>query len=191
MLKLNEQDSFAEGAERKCYIHPNNPKLCIKIKKPDCGADQNKLESFYFSILKFKNINSDNLLPKLYGAVTTNLGEGLVYELVLDSNGQRSQSVSDYIQQEVLSLEQAQNIVQGLFDELEINGILMDDKNPENILLRRNEKGEYMPILIDGFGAKKFSLKFLIGAFFTSYAKFKTRKRAKQLITKMRLELGG
>ena len=31
MIKLNEESSFAEGGNRKCFISPQDPNRCLKV----------------------------------------------------------------------------------------------------------------------------------------------------------------
>ncbi|TRX58157.1 YrbL family protein [Thalassomonas sp. M1454] len=186
MLQLKVDNYFAQGAERRCYQHPTNSAVCIKIPRSDAQADQNRIEKFYFSILKFRKVKTENILPKLYGPIITNLGKGLMFEMITDHDGKRSLTINDYISSKQITIENAETIIWQLCNSLSAKGILMDDKNPENILLKKSSNGDLVPILIDGFGAKTFSFKFIVGALLPFYARFKTKKRSKQLIDKMR-----
>ena len=31
MINLSDATPFAEGGNRKCYVHPNNPDRCLKV----------------------------------------------------------------------------------------------------------------------------------------------------------------
>ena len=190
MLKLKDKSSFAEGDLRKCYIHPRHSNLCVKVQKTDALNDQNAIEKWYFSILRYRKVNYKNILPTFNGTVNTDMGEGLVYELVIDNDGERSRSIADYIKQRQLTIEQAEALIKKLSNKLVNHGMILEDKNPENILLKKVQENKFIPILVDGFGAKSLGIKFFIGAFIPFYAKYKTLKRTKQMIEKIRLELG-
>ena len=34
MIVLSNSTPFAEGGNRKCYVHPNNPDRCLKVVHP-------------------------------------------------------------------------------------------------------------------------------------------------------------
>jgi len=38
MIEVKEEDYIGEGEFQKCYVHPNNKNLCIKIMKPREGV---------------------------------------------------------------------------------------------------------------------------------------------------------
>lgn len=39
ILKVKDEHYIAEGLARKCYKHPNNQDLCIKIGHPSVAFD--------------------------------------------------------------------------------------------------------------------------------------------------------
>ena len=82
------------GRHRVCYIHPEDPRKCIKvIYNPDPHAFQEiKREVAYYRRLE-KYLKDWSGLPKFYGEVQTNLGRGFVYDRVIDFDGQPSKTI--------------------------------------------------------------------------------------------------
>ena len=161
-----------------------NPNVCIKVQIKGISRNQNKLERFYLAVLRLKNIDYKNVLPNFYGTVDTNLGAGMMYELIRDYDGNISRSLSHYLRYNIITLKQAEIFIIQLQQSLLANSILLEDKNIENIL-KKDERSNFTPILIDGFGGKRLEIKFIFASFISLYSKFKTRKRVKQMITKM------
>ena len=60
MINLSDAAPFAEGGNRKCYVHPNNPNRCLKVVHPGLLQEIKKNKPWY---KRFRSIDSfdDNL----------------------------------------------------------------------------------------------------------------------------------
>lgn len=85
---------ISEGAFRVCYEHPENPEWCIRVAKKKDNLKVLKLELANFQ--KVKNILSDYVTSYQEELVDTDLGLGLVSELLRDDDGKISESVYEY-----------------------------------------------------------------------------------------------
>lgn len=118
MLNLKSLDkAFTQGGNRLCFFHPEDSGRCIKIARPDRTPelrrkqksfpknlkpldrfDENKNE---FSEIKRiqKNIGDKafSLIPRCYGFVDTDLGQGLCLEMIKDDDGKVSLSLKQYL----------------------------------------------------------------------------------------------
>ena len=63
MIVLSNSTPFAEGGNRKCYVHPNNPDRCLKVVHPGLLEKIIKNKPWYKK-LRSKNSFDDNLREK-------------------------------------------------------------------------------------------------------------------------------
>lgn len=92
MLTLNKM--ISEGAFRVCYEHPENPKWCIRVAKKQDNLKVLKLELENYR--KVKAHLAAYLTAYEEELVDTDLGLGLVSELLRDDDGKISQPVYQY-----------------------------------------------------------------------------------------------
>ena len=121
MLKLSVLQPFASGEERDVYRHPEDDRKCIKISnvRPPVDFRPETLRDWLFWVTRGRNtgyfdINyTDALfyrqldqrndpevfqhLPKCYGLVDTDLGKGLVCELIRNEDGTPCITMKQYI----------------------------------------------------------------------------------------------
>ncbi len=117
MLRLLSEKPFAQGGNRLCFIHPEDPCLCVKVRRPDFTLEDLRrkkgfpkslrpLSSFddnleeYRVMCRFKKTYDDVIyrhVSRCYGFVETDLGKGLVSELIRDEGQKISQTLKKYI----------------------------------------------------------------------------------------------
>lgn len=116
-LTLRDLKPFAEGGNRLCFVHPENPDLCVKVRRPDYTlADLRRSKGFPRNLKPLSSFD-DNLeelkvmqrlqaehgdriyqhVSRCHGMQRTDLGNGLVSELIRDRNGPISLSVKMYL----------------------------------------------------------------------------------------------
>lgn len=143
MLHLDDSLFFAQGYTRKCFIHPDNENLCIKIP---LFSEQERLKSImksivrenkYLQSLENRNVNWDHI-SRYKGDVATNLGTGSVYHLIRDADGHISKSLDHYLQQlstikqyETELIKQLSN----LYFYMHENKVLTTSLLPRNIVI--------------------------------------------------------
>lgn len=104
MLLLNNSLFFAKGTNRKCYFHPEDQNLCIKIPFQEKNKRQRRIlrnikrENNYYKKLSESTISWEHL-SQYYGDVNTTLGEGSVYQIIRDSEGNIAKSLDEHLQQ--------------------------------------------------------------------------------------------
>jgi len=151
MLTIDTSLLIGKGANRYCYQHPQDANKCIKI-----GIDQNspndKLEKKYYQLLLKRNI-SWNMLAKYCGEENTDLGKGLVFELIRDFSGQVSNTLEYYTE------NASQIFSDDLFDALLLlkpylieQQIILRNLKPYNLVYQRINKEEGKMVIIDNIG---------------------------------------
>ncbi|MFC3022266.1 YrbL family protein [Vibrio zhugei] len=177
-VTLSEKLYLAEGSCRTVYQHPSADNLCIKVNhNPD--KDRNITE-----IVFFKNHRKQPLdfISHYEGTIDTNLGKGVVTEIVKDHDGSVSKSLEDYIRDGVLSIEQALAYVMDLQKQVLTYGVLLHDDGIQNILMRKEVDGSLTPVLIDGFGPRDMSLKAITRMLLRPLAKHKSKQVVKGMM---------
>lgn len=178
MLNLNDCLYLSSGDNRDVYFHPNEINRCVKI-------DKSELKSNTTEEMAFKKYSGCKSLPNFYGVEDTNLGKGLVVELVVDYDGVISKSIEYYLQNGEIDVSEGLIFMSVLSDDLIKHKILLHDTHLHNILLRKNADMSFTPIMIDGFGPKLINAKNVIRVKFPLLAKRKNRSLWKVMLKKV------
>jgi len=173
MLELKDDLKFAQGGRRYCYVHPDDPSKCIKVLKPRGDPARRRQRSPWYKKLRSLASFDDNLrelaafekmsahdssiwefFPKCYGMHSTNLGQGIVTDLVRDANGEISLTLREYIKQHGTSSDLLQALDR-FYAKLIEERVMTRDLLDHNLVV--NMQSERMTILlIDGFGSSDF-----------------------------------
>jgi len=151
-LNLNDTDFLAKGSERACYTHPQDKDKAIKLSyEQNIGRDkQSNIEIKYYEELIKKDIDWKHL-PKYYGEITTNQGNGFIIEMIRDYDGQVSKSFAYYLNNN--GLEPYTNMILEYKNFFLKHHIIFNyGMMPKNILIRKNSETEAHLVLIDGLG---------------------------------------
>jgi hypothetical protein len=109
-VPLSQIEPFARGGNRVCYVHPDIPHCCVKVLRPDftlqdrrrkkrfpgnlrslASFDDNRQEaSVVASLLRRHGESIHQHIYRCDGFVETDLGPGLLTELVRDADGRIS-----------------------------------------------------------------------------------------------------
>lgn len=155
IINLNETLLYGKGTHKKCYVHPNNKDLCIKLPYNDDGKDDILREIDYMRILEKRKKNYE-ILPQYYGIVETNLGSGYVFEIIRDYNGNKCKTLEDFITSPSLFTENFNlivNMLKKLKNELYNNEIITMVLFPENILFQKLSEVEYRIRIVNDMGS--------------------------------------
>ncbi len=167
MLNLTDALFINDGGMRRCYHHPDDATLCVKVYRPIAEipvSDRMKRWRIWRG-LRFHqfNINHQEYLfwqslvthprcasalapyfPEMHGIIDTNMGPGLVEELLANHDGSPAQSLST-LRNELPSATWASVTDQlwMLADVVVQHALSFYDWNPHNFLLTKNAGGCY------------------------------------------------
>ena len=155
-LSLPPRLFVAEGTDRKCFRHPDDERLCIKVLHPDTRPGRFWRELRYYRRLQRRGVDFDHLTG-FRGLVATDQGRGAVFDLVLDDDGRISRSLAHYLALNDPAfnhwiVDEIERLKQYFFDQW----IVFHDLNPTNILVRRLGYDSYSLVVIDGIGHNHF-----------------------------------
>ena len=171
-LQLKKVKPFARGGNRLCFVHPDDPARCIKVRRPDftladCrrkkGFPRNlrPLSSFddnreeYLIIQQLRQSIGDSVFDHIYrcfGFVETDLGVGLETELVRDGDGLISLSLKQYLW-DIGYTEACRQAISDLTTFWREQRVPSRDLLTHNIVVQRDVQGEISRlIVIDGLG---------------------------------------
>ena len=142
---------LAEGRERRCYLHPQDPGKVVKIPK-GTETSQTRRELDFYRGLQKRAFTDYSHLPRFYGTVETNLGQGLVIELIRDHDGQISRSLNWYIDSGFTRDEVEAHFRRLKAYLLENLVIFNHDLTSGNMLLRKAADDTGKLVIIDGLG---------------------------------------
>lgn len=155
IITLTDDLFIGKGYHKKCYRHPHDPGLCIKMAYSNDGQKDLDREIKYLKVLKRKNKNYD-ILPAYYGPIETNLGTGHVYEFIQDINGGQCRTLTDYLQDPTLLNSNVSMLIeelQKLKTDLIENEIITMDIFPTNILVQWVGASNYRLRVINDMGS--------------------------------------
>ena len=173
MIELNGITPFAEGGNRKCFVHPEKPDRCLKVVHPGLPSKIKNNKSWY---KRFRSIESfdDNLreqraydqkalkkddpylwlhLARWYGMTETSIGIASETELI--RNGDTiAETLETYLFREGITGEikaSIEDFEQWLRDHL----VLTKNLIPHNLVLDY-QSDKIIIKIIDGLGSQAF-----------------------------------
>ncbi|MCW8195396.1 hypothetical protein F6455_11410 [Proteobacteria bacterium 005FR1] len=156
-LVLTDDHFIGRGLHRECYIHPNNPDLCIKVVY-NGGSEESRRERSYYAHLQRRRINWSQL-PRFHGELKTSRGRGAVFDLIRDFDAQVSRTLESYLVDPKLTQQYESSLADGLMSLrtylIEQRIITMTIK-PKNILFRRSAQDKGALYIVDNIGSADF-----------------------------------
>lgn len=177
-LQLSKNLILAEGGERICYNHPSDTSKIIKIEKHTAHNEQNKLEEKYYRFLEKQKASFEHIV-KCYGFINTNLGEGLLFDKVVDYDGKDSQHFRYYLRNNLLDSEIEEKLLGELQTYLMDNNILFIDVSTVNLFCQEIAKDSYKLVIFDGLGARRYGFKFFGYMLSKNFTRYKVKKQWK------------
>jgi hypothetical protein len=153
MIYLNSEFFIGKGAHKKCYIHPLSKFFCIKISY----NNSEKIVEKEIKYNKFfqKKVSDSNIVPNYYGVIKTNLGNGYVYDLVRDYDGQISKPLDFYLKNKKLHPSLIKTFQ--TFEKQMIKNELITRKLKErNLLYQKFDKNCGQIVIVDDIGPNEF-----------------------------------
>ena len=173
MIILSDIAPFAEGGNRKCFVHPNNPSRCLKVVHPGLLEKIKKNKPWYKRLRSLESFD-DNLreenayqqkaiingdsniwdhLAKWYGMQETDIGMASETELVKNDN-EIAETLENYLFKNGLTDEIKNSIA--IFQEwLRESLVLTKNIIPHNLVIKK-ENNEMLIKIIDGLGSQAF-----------------------------------
>jgi hypothetical protein len=150
MLKITSQP-IGKGRERTCYVHPEDPRRAIKIPFGSV-AEQTRRDIRFYRRLEKRGLKQMRHVPACYGWAETNLGEGIVVDLIRNYDGEISAPLSWYLSQGV-PIEEFDPYLEELRESvLQDVSIFNHDMTIGNLLVQKSSMGSARLIAIDGLG---------------------------------------
>ena len=150
VIQLTSQP-IGQGRERTCYVHPDDPSKLIKISGEASNTQSQRELDLYSRLVNKKKIQYTHL-PQFYGLQKTNLGQGLVVDLIRDFDGEVSKSLRWYLDNG-RSISEFEPHLELLKNYLLDNLIIFNhDLVTRNLLLQRLSQDAARLVLIDGIG---------------------------------------
>tara|TARA_B100001250_G_scaffold62564_1_gene48949 strand:+ start:74 stop:709 length:636 start_codon:yes stop_codon:yes gene_type:complete len=205
MIDLNGVTPFAEGGNRKCFIHPDKPDRCLKVVHPGLLENVIKNKPWYKRLRSVKSFD-DNLrernaykqkalrdndsetwkhLAKWYGMVETTIGAASETELITNGNSV-AETLEDYLFANGLTGEITLSLKQ--FQVwLRKNLVLTKNLIPHNLVLKK--VGNEMIIkIVDGLGSQAF---IPLPNYSTFFAKRYVERRIELMMSRIKWDLSG
>lgn len=170
IIPLKDQKPVAKGRMRFVYPHPHDPRLIIKVIRPDViderwGSGQSWYKARrrfgqYISYMReigeyIATYNRDGsslaFTQKVVGLAETDLGLGLVLEAVLDSNGNLAPSLPTLIDRGLFN-DEAKAALEIFIQQVLDSDVIVADLHGGNIVYACNAEGLHHFIMIDGLG---------------------------------------
>ena len=155
VVELREELFYGNGRHKKCYIHPENENLCIKVPYNNGGKIDLEREVKFVRLLK-KNKKDCSILPEYFSKIQTSRGDGYVFELIKDYDGEKSLTLEDYLSNEELLKKNFGIIVdllKFLKENLLKNQIITMGLFPENIIFQKIDYDKYRVRIVNDMGS--------------------------------------
>lgn len=173
MLQLKVLSPFASGGNRLCYIHPQFHDRCVKVRRPDFSLEDRRRKKGFPKNLRPLSAFDDSLeefnvmrvldrmfgealyqhVSRCYGFEESDMGQGLVSELICDDNRRISQTLKKLIWDDGITPE-VERAVQVFADFWINSGVPSRDLLLHNIVAQRTEAGAIRRlVVIDGLGS--------------------------------------
>jgi len=174
LLQLSMREPFGVGGRRLCYEHPYEKSLCVKVLRTDVdrtvrlknsSAWKNRIGRIYDNneherceLDKLYAKHGDVLarhFPKHYGYIDTDLGPGLVLDLMRDDDGEISMSLREWITVG-RSLTDLGSAFQQFGEFLSDYAIVTRDLLDHNLVAVKHADQSLRLVMIDGIGNAAF-----------------------------------
>ena len=153
-LALAGCEPFAKGKRRHCYVHPDDPDLCVKVVAN--AEDERALREQRRDLDGYRRLRAraaDSVfdrIPAIEGVVDTDLGKGIVMRLCRDHDRRISRNLAQVILEHGLtpSLIRA---IEALKRWLREERLLTRDTAPYNVVAVRSGEGDWQLMIIEGW----------------------------------------
>ncbi len=182
-VTLHDHLLIGKGKHQRCYRHPEQPGLCIKVGAP---ADRENLdrELNYYRHLQKRGI-SWRMIAAYHGPIDTNLGPGHVFDLVKDFDGSVSRTLQWYLERNDRTEEHIYGIALAIpaFKAYMLHhGIAAKNFDEKNLLYKRLNHEDGLLVLVDDIGHKDF---IPVATYIRQVARAKFKRRWKRFESRL------
>lgn len=185
IIQLNDNLLYGKGSHKKCFLHPDDKNLCIKLAYNKGGQKDLLREINYINVLARRH-KDYNILPKYYGTVETNLGTGYVFEIIRDYDGNKSKTLENFITSSTSFAEHFSlivNLLKHLKNELYKNEIITMVLFPKNIIFQKMDADNYRIRIVNDMGS---SVLIPLDYYFEYFAHTKILRRWEKFLNVLR-----
>ena len=173
ILQLTTLEPFARGGNRLCFVHQDYPDRVIKVRRPDFSLEERRRRKGFPKNLRPLSSFDDNAeenrtmialdrqfgaplyqhVSRCFGFEDTNMGKGLVSELIRDASGRISHTLKQYIWDNGYD-DNARAAVEKFCAYWETLGVPSRDLLLHNLVAQRESSGKIVRlVVIDGLGS--------------------------------------
>lgn len=152
MLNLDKAVVIGKGSSRICYVHPEDAGKCIKINFSGNPKITTEELSHYRRYQRRKI--SWEMAAVSYGKVDTSAGEGVVFSLARDHDGNISRTLDYYLQSVKLpfALDDLADALETFKWYLLEERIVVRELKADNLVYQRTGSQQGKMIIVDGIG---------------------------------------
>lgn len=207
MLTLADQEPFAIGGTRRCYVHPHDENLCVKVLRPDRtaaarladargwrrlkgrrGFDDQRKELKAYRRLSRRPPGDWAHVPRCHGAVRTDQGIGIVTELHRDWHGGFPLNLEQLLATPSGMTEALAAAIAEFKAWLRRERFLSRDLLPHNIIAVAVEERRYRLVIVDGIGNSEL---LPLSSWFDVCARHKIERKIRKFDQRVRMLLPG
>ena len=151
-LSLAELEPFARGGWRHCYVHPDDPNLCIKVPAAAderCHAAQRMDIEDYAWVKKQGRVQLFERIPRIEAVIETDRGLGIVMRLFRDADGSISRPLSSLIGER--GLTRFLPVIDDWKRWVRQQRLLTGDTGPHNLLALHLGSDEWKLVIVEGW----------------------------------------
>ena len=150
MLDLNKQP-IGMGKERMCFVHPDDPRLAVKVPVGDTDLQTRRDIRFYRRLEQRGGVDCKHI-PAFHGTCQTSRGDAIVVDLVRDFDGQISRPLGWYLARGFPLEEFIPRLDEVRHSFVENLIIFNHDLNIGNLLVKKTSISRFHLVAIDGLG---------------------------------------
>lgn len=150
MLELTRKP-IGMGRERMCFVHPEDPRLAVKISTGG-SSGQSEREIRLYGQLEKRGATDNKHIPGFHGVCETNRGPGFVVDLVRNYDGEISRPLNWYLGQGY-PIEEFEPFLEELKQFFLRQRILFDPQlEIDDILVQKTSASKFRMVVIDSLG---------------------------------------